>query len=100
MKRWRPELLKHAFICVLATESKRTFILQSINGRLAWRFVVPETTGRKLEDVQRNRPDGENVVPAGSGNFDGAFDMLLTLDLAEIKLLLSESPGQSAHSSS
>jgi hypothetical protein len=33
--------------------------------------------------VQRNRPDGEKVVPAGSGDFDRAFNMLLTLDLAE-----------------
>jgi hypothetical protein len=38
-------------------------------------------------------------VPAGGGDFDRAFDMLLTFDLAEIKLLLSESSGQSAHSS-
>ena len=29
------------FIRILAKESKRTFVLQSINGRLAWRFVVP-----------------------------------------------------------
>jgi hypothetical protein len=29
------------FIRIVAKESKRTFILQSINGRLAWRFVVP-----------------------------------------------------------
>ena len=35
----------------------------------------------------RNRPDGENVVPARGGDFDGAFDMLLTLDLPEIQVL-------------
>jgi hypothetical protein len=28
-------------------------------------------------------------VPAGGGNFDGAFDMLLTFDLAEIKIRFS-----------
>jgi hypothetical protein len=27
-------------------------------------------------------------VPPGGGNFDGAFDMLLTFDLAEIQILL------------
>jgi hypothetical protein len=33
----------------------------------------------------RNRPDGENVVAAGGGHFDRAFDMLLTFDLAKIE---------------
>jgi hypothetical protein len=28
-------------------------------------------------------------VPAGGGNFDGAFDMLLTFDLTEIKIRFS-----------
>ena len=39
------------------------------------------------------------LCPPGGGDFDGTFDMLLTFDLAEIMLLLSESPGQSARSS-
>jgi hypothetical protein len=30
-------------------------------------------------------------VSAGRGNFDGAFDMLLTFDLAEIKIRFSRS---------
>jgi hypothetical protein len=35
----QPELFEACFIRILAKESKRTFVLQSINGRLAWRFV-------------------------------------------------------------
>jgi hypothetical protein len=40
---------------------------------------------------QRNRPDGENIVPAGRRDFDGAFDMLLAFELAKIKILISRS---------
>jgi hypothetical protein len=35
----------------------------------------------------RNRSNGEKVVSPGRSDFDGAFDMLLTFDLAEIKVL-------------
>jgi hypothetical protein len=31
------------------------------------------------------------LCPAGSGDFDGAFHMLLTFDLAEIEFLFSRS---------
>jgi hypothetical protein len=29
-----------------------------------------------------------NIVPPGGGHFDGAFDMLLAFDLAEIEVLI------------
>jgi len=41
----------------------------------------------------RNRTEHENVVPARGGDFDGAFDMLLTFNLAEIKVLFGRSSG-------
>jgi hypothetical protein len=47
----------------------------------------------KLEDDRRNRSNTEDVVPPNRGNFDSAFDMLLTFDLAEIKILFCGSPG-------
>jgi hypothetical protein len=43
---------------------------------------------RKLEDVRRNRSNGENIMSHGGGDFHRAFDMLLTLDLAEIEVLI------------
>jgi hypothetical protein len=39
--------------------------------------------------IGRNRSDGENIVPPGGGDFDGAFDMLLAFHLAKIKVLFT-----------
>jgi hypothetical protein len=46
----------------------------------------------KLEGCSgRNRSNGEDIMPARSGDFDRPFDVLLTFDLAEIKFMFSES---------
>jgi len=52
-------------------------------------LFVPRKRSSQL--FGRNRPDGENVVPARSGDFDGPFHMLLTFDLAEIEVLFTAS---------
>jgi hypothetical protein len=42
--------------------------------------------------LRRYRPNGENIVTAGCGDFDSAFDVLLTFHLAEIEFLVHGSP--------
>ena len=48
-----------------------------------------------LNSAARNRSKGENIAPGG-GKFNRSFYMLLTFHLAEIKILFSGPPGQSA----
>jgi hypothetical protein len=40
---------------------------------------------------RRNRSKRENIVRAGGCDFDGAFHMLLTFDLAEVEFLFNGS---------
>ena len=42
---------------------------------------------RSSSSSGRNRSNGENIMSPSGGDFDGTFDMLLTLDLAKIKVL-------------
>jgi hypothetical protein len=40
-----------------------------------------------LNSAARNRSKGENIAPAGGGNFNRSFYMLLTFRLAETEFL-------------
>ena len=50
------------------------------------------TDGFRLAIIDFPEPGGpmQNVVPAGGGDFDRAFDMLLTFSLVKIKDLISK----------
>jgi hypothetical protein len=60
----------------------------SLKQGIVWAGARRKTNLEVSKFSGRNRSNGENVVPPGGGNFDGAFDMLLTFDLAEIQILL------------
>jgi hypothetical protein len=52
-------------------------------------FSFPENEASRCSG--RNRSKGEYIVPAGGGDFDGTFYMLLTFDFPKIKFLFTGS---------